>query len=279
MRGMTVRRFLRIQTCVRREKHVKTVSKCRREAPGARRGPREVVFFERKAACAGALAGAKVRPLAPSGAPRAVRGSLRPRISRVKTCVPPKKHVKMHAGGPPGYAKHNGPLFFTIETRGFFFPPFFLPFAPPFSLVKKGFWCTWRLWRLVFFVCFCSNPPFCEHNGGVLFTGGRFLQCFVSVFFFFLVRPKTLARMQTWRTFCEFGDKREGVPPPIGRVVKRRFWPKKILAHRFLRKILKVTIFLRDGARLKIKRGLTRLQPPRRGRGGFMTLRDFRRAQ
>ena len=49
-----------METCVRRETHVKTVSKCRSEAPEARRGPREVVFFERNRACAGEPAGAKL---------------------------------------------------------------------------------------------------------------------------------------------------------------------------------------------------------------------------
>ena len=109
-----------METCVRRETHVKTVSKCRSEAPEARRGPREVVFFERKAACAGELAGAKVRPLAHGWGPRAVRGSLRPRILRVKTCVQHKKHVKMHAGGPKAMRGITARRFLRMKNEAFF---------------------------------------------------------------------------------------------------------------------------------------------------------------
>ena len=51
MRGITARRFLRVKTCVQREKHVKTVQKCMREAPKLCEAARSVVFYVSKRVC------------------------------------------------------------------------------------------------------------------------------------------------------------------------------------------------------------------------------------
>ena len=147
MRGITARRFLRIKTCVRRETHVKTVSKCMREAPPR---PGRSFFAREEARVQERLRRPEWGPMGP----RRCRGLHGASYFTYRNVCAVKKTRKNACGRPKSYARHNGPSFFTIEKRSLFFFRVFSPLEPPFSRVKNGVWWLSRLWRLVFYVCF-----------------------------------------------------------------------------------------------------------------------------